>query len=115
MNTTVNIYEKYKKQIDELTNVNPELGNFFKSEFLKKEAKRRGYKNGNYECLIGVGTDEVDDSEFFYKDGKLWQGVDGDCCNKIFGKGIWAEIKNPIKEKIEKLKQELKELEKLCK
>lgn len=39
MNTTVDIYEKYKKQIDELTNVNPELGNFYKSEFLKKRSE----------------------------------------------------------------------------
>ena len=82
---------------------------------LIEEAKRRGYKNGSYECMVGIGTDEVDDDKFFYEDGILWNGVDGDCCNKIFDKGVWVEIKNPIKEKIEKLKQELKELEKLCK
>ena len=82
---------------------------------LIEEAKRRGYKNGSYECMVGIGTDEVDDDKFFYEDGILWNGVDGDCCNKIFDKGVWVEIKNPIKEKIEKLEQELKELKKLCK
>ena len=85
---------------------------------LIEEAKRRGYKNGSYECMVGIGTDEVDDDKFFYEDGILWNGVDGVVFDKIFDKGVWVEIKNPIKEKIEKLKQELKELkelEKLCK
>lgn len=90
MNTTVDIYEKYKKQIDELTNVNPELGNFYKSEFLKKEAKRRGYKNGNYKCLYS-STMEVEDKYFLDEENCFWHGVDGNA-NLVFENGQWAEI-----------------------
>lgn len=82
---------------------------------LIEEAKRRGYKNGNYECLTGVRTYGVNEDKFFYQNYKLWHGENGDFCNRIFEEGAWAEIKNPIKQKIEKLKQEIKELEKLCK
>ena len=67
MNTTLDIYEKYKKPIDELTKINPELGNFYKGEFLKKEAKKRGYKDGvtitwknKPKLIYTLGDDEFD-------------------------------------------------------
>ena len=79
---------------------------------LIEEAKRRGYKNGNYECLLGdYGTEENVKECFYYDtDGCLYHGGEDDANNIVFEKGTWAEIKNPIKEKIEKLEQELKQL-----
>lgn len=74
-------------------------------EALIKEAKRRGYKNGNYKCLSSR-TIKVVDRYFFDKDNRLWHGVKG-VANLVFINGQWAEI---IDEKAE-LKQEIKELE----
>ena len=118
MNTTVDIYEKYKKQIDELTNVNPELGNFYKSEFLKKEAKRRGFENvGDLSITFVDGRNfkkgffETSDNKFrFYKEYNtiLLYGVE------IFSNGQQAKItdeKSELKEEIKELRRKLKSLE----
>lgn len=112
MNTTVDIYEKYKKQIDELTNVNPELGNFYKSEFLKKEAKRRGFKKGVKVSRSWTNRKivNIQDNNFRLDDINtlLLYGYE------IFKDGVWAEIideKAELKEEIKELRKKLKSLE----
>jgi hypothetical protein len=70
---------------------------------LIEEAKRRGYKNGNYECLSNFGSDVVDISKYSFVDGWLYQGDEIGDCNRIFKDGIWAEIIKKIsKEEAEK-------------
>ena len=71
---------------------------------LIKEAKTRGYKNGNYDCLSSWGSDVViTDNYFFDSDGYLFQGEDMSDSNMIFKNGIWAEIIKTIsKEDAEK-------------
>ena len=93
MNTTVDIYEKYKKPIDELIKINPELGNFYKGEFLKKEAKKRGYKQG-ITCAFGKGAynriireNEIRWVPDWQDQGALCMGM-----NVIFTQGNWAQI-----------------------
>jgi hypothetical protein len=69
------------------------------SEALIEEAKRRGYKNGNYKCISGLKTYEVKDS-FFLDQGELWMGKSG-LSNQVFENGVWAEIieeENPVYE-----------------
>tara|TARA_R110000850_G_scaffold276000_2_gene416627 strand:+ start:37 stop:657 length:621 start_codon:yes stop_codon:yes gene_type:complete len=62
------------------------------SEALIAEARKRGYKNGNYECMTNntINTFKVEDS-FFLSGEKLWMGEAG-FANLIFKNGIWAEI-----------------------
>jgi hypothetical protein len=62
------------------------------SEALIAEAKRRGYKNGNYECMAVRNTLFVKDNFFFESStGQLWMGIDG-YANQVFANGVWAEI-----------------------
>ena len=56
---------------------------------LISEAKKRGYKNGNYECLTTY-TEFVDDEnnyDYIHEYNPLFQGT-----NMIFKNGKWAEI-----------------------
>jgi hypothetical protein len=71
---------------------------------LIEEAKRRGYKNGNYECLAGV-TEKVIDNYFFCNNMVLQGGREHTChFNQVFKDGVWAEIlKTFSKEEAEKL------------
>jgi hypothetical protein len=66
------------------------------------EAKRRGYKNGNYECLhCAEYTYEATDNLFF-ENNEVWLG-NKSYCNMIFNNGVWAEIIKTIsKEEAEK-------------
>lgn len=62
------------------------------SEALISEAKRRGYKNGNYKCLSNYfPTIEKVKDVFFIRDGCLFAGLTENC-NIIFRYGVWAEI-----------------------
>ena len=76
---------------------------------LIKEAKRRGYKKGNYKCLeLPRYTHDVADV-FYYNEekNKLHHGEEGVATNVVFKDGQWAEIieqpsqvktkRNPIK------------------
>ena len=114
MNTTVDIYEKYKKPIDELTKINPELGNFYKLEFLKKEAKKRGlYDIGSLTIKMTDGIvanyfQTVDNRYILDKESNtlFLDGV------KIFSNGKWAEV---IKEKTLSKSEAEAKLTELCK
>jgi hypothetical protein len=68
-------------------------------EALTKEAKKRGYKNGNYKCLYSPKqTDMVDVDSFKFYNGKLFQGKFNKGHNQIMdAHGNWAEI---IEEKV---------------
>ena len=69
---------------------------------LIKEAKKRGYKNGNYKCLDLPNCTEEVVNDFFYENKDLWHGVSGRG-NLIFDNGVWAEIIKTIsKEDAEK-------------
>jgi hypothetical protein len=72
------------------------------SKALTAEAKKRGYKNGNYKCMIvSCNTLKVVDDFFFEPStGNLWMGKSG-LSNQVFANGIWAEIieeKKPVYE-----------------
>jgi len=71
---------------------------------LINEAKKRGYKNGNYECLdtpIFTEKDVLDN--YFLEENTLWHGRKG-CANVVFQNGKWAIIIETItKEEAEKL------------
>jgi hypothetical protein len=63
------------------------------SKALIAEAKKRGYKNGNYKCMtVCFNTLKVVD-DFFFKPStrELWMGKIG-LSNQVFANGIWAEI-----------------------
>jgi hypothetical protein len=67
------------------------------------EAKKRGYKNGNYECLYMPGCTEEVSNDFFIENQELWIG-DLNTGNMIFKDGVWAKIiKTFSKEEAEKL------------
>jgi hypothetical protein len=75
-------------------------------KFMIPEAKKRGYKNGNYKCMLSnINTYKVNENQFFFSDGHLWHGVrKGVKYNKIFEKGKWAEIiQTYTKEEAEKI------------
>lgn len=79
---------------------------------LIKEAKRRGYENGNYKCLSVPSSSENIEDNYFYENNVLWHGV-YDLANTIFKDGKWAEIiddKSDIKEEIKAIEERLKEL-----
>ena len=113
MNTTVDIYEKYKKPIDELTKINPELGNFYKGEFLIKEAKKRGFNNigdlkikNTYGCIRNGFVTLTNNFYYDYKGNTL--RLDGAL---IFNNGVWAEIieeEKPTQEEIDRVINYLK-------
>jgi hypothetical protein len=67
------------------------------------EAKRRGYKDGNYKCLdLPQYTERNVDDSFFLENGKLWHGNKGRA-NVCFQRGQWASIiPQMTKEQIEK-------------
>jgi hypothetical protein len=74
---------------------------------LIQEANKRGYKNGNYECLISPNFTHLTGSDFeFYKDEMRLSTKDKSICRKeniIFKDGFWAEIIKTIsKEDAEK-------------
>ena len=61
-------------------------------EALIKEAKKRGYKNGNYKCLEDPNlTRDIENAIYVVKDGCLLV-KDGIYINTIFDDGKWAEI-----------------------
>jgi hypothetical protein len=75
-------------------------------KFMIPEAKKRGYKNGNYKCMLSnINTYKVNENEFFFSNGHLWQGVrQGVKYNLIFSNGKWAEIiQTYTKEEAEKM------------
>jgi len=59
--------------------------------FLVKEAKKRGYINGNYECLSNLKTHTVLNKYHLYNN-ELFHGNELDRCNIIFSHGTWATI-----------------------
>jgi hypothetical protein len=70
---------------------------------LIEEAKKRGYKNGNYKCLYMPGCTEEVSNDFFIDHKELWHG-ELETGNMIFKDGVWAEIvKTFSKEEAEKL------------
>jgi hypothetical protein len=70
---------------------------------LIEEAKKRGYKNGNYECLYHYGDSRKTDGNIHMFEGCVWIGKRGEL-NQIFKNGIWAEIiKTFSKEEAEEL------------
>jgi len=65
---------------------------------LINEAKKRGYKDGNYKCLsLSSRTYSHSDDYIFYND-KLYSGWVDDHRNIIFQNGKWAEIIEQQKE-----------------
>jgi hypothetical protein len=77
-------------------------------KFMIPEAKKRGYKNGNYKCIgTPKHTEKVKEELFFWcKIGNsLWQGErQPRPSNLIFEKGKWAEITQTYtKEEAEKI------------
>ena len=74
------------------------------SEALIAEAKKRGYKNGNYDCLSGFITLKAFDiHSYYYNDGYIWI-TNSKGNNLIFKDGVWAEI---IEEPVNVLKSDL--------
>jgi hypothetical protein len=72
-------------------------------EALIKQAKKRGFKNGNYQCLSSPNwtITEVKDN-YIFENNSLWMGVKG-YSNCVFTNGKWAEIIKIItKEEAEK-------------
>jgi hypothetical protein len=70
-------------------------------EALKKEAKKIGFKNGNFKCLYepSVTHSKVENKFFLSDDYSFWMGSEGGDSNMIFENGVWAEIISvPIKE-----------------
>jgi hypothetical protein len=69
------------------------------STALIAEAKKRGYKSGNHECLTFFDAVERIKEEFFFEHGKVIIGR-RNLGNLIFDKGLWAEIikKEPVYE-----------------
>jgi hypothetical protein len=67
------------------------------------EAKKRGYKNCNYECLYMSHRTKETDEKMFFDGGCIWIGVSTQS-NMIYEDGVWAEIiKTFSKEEAEKL------------
>jgi len=59
---------------------------------LINEAKKRGFKSGNYKCLSG-GTHYTHSDDYCFEDGKLFSGWNNkDSRNIVFGNGTWATI-----------------------
>ena len=57
-------------------------------ERLTKEANKKGYKEGNHECLIGSTYSSYNNGfKYLIKKNQLF--LNGNC---IFNKGVWAEI-----------------------
>jgi hypothetical protein len=72
---------------------------------LIEEAKKRGYKNGNYECLAVPNKTykNIETDVFYIYEKCVWFGSVGSG-NKVFREGVWAEIiKTFNKEEAEKL------------
>lgn len=72
------------------------------SNALIREAKKRGYKDGNYYCLSNSKTYYNISDKFTFEEGKLFHGIG--LRNIVFADGEWAEIIETItKEEAEKL------------
>lgn len=72
------------------------------SNDLIREAKKRGYKDGNYHCLSNSKTYYNISDKFTFEDDKLFHGTV--LRNVVFADGEWAEIIETItKEEAEKL------------
>lgn len=72
------------------------------SNALIREAKKRGYKYGNYYCLSNSKTYYNISDKFTFEDDKLFHGTV--LRNVVFADGEWAEIIETItKEEAEKL------------
>lgn len=79
-----------------------ELTNIEISKSLIREAKKRGYKDGNYYCLSNSKTYYNISDKFTFEDDKLFHGTV--LRNVVFADGEWAEIIETItKEEAEKL------------
>ena len=74
-------------------------------EALKNEAVRRGYKNGNFKCLLMPDFTHEVMNNFHFQDNMLFHGESNVHKNNvIFKDGQWAEIIETIsKEEAEKL------------
>jgi hypothetical protein len=69
------------------------------------EAKKRGYKNGNYKCLCQPSntTKNIETHSYYISGDCVWFGS-GENGNQVFNDGVWAEIiKTFSKEEAEKL------------
>jgi len=74
------------------------------------EAKKRGFKNGNYKCLdLPKWTEKKVDNNFYLEENKLWMGDFG-CANLVFKDGKWATIisqKLTLEERVANLEKKL--------
>jgi len=61
------------------------------STALISEAKKRGYKSGNHNCLTIGNTCDLVKAKYFFEYGDLWMG-EITKRNLIFCDGLWAEI-----------------------
>jgi hypothetical protein len=96
-------YSEYYRLDDEGHNKWQEATTEEWESVLIAEAKKRGYNNGNYECLYMPHLTEETDGKMFFEDGELLIGF-GSKSNMIFKDGVWAEIiKTFSKEQAEKL------------
>jgi hypothetical protein len=62
---------------------------------LLEYAKTKGYKNGNYKCLVMPnGTNKIENLDrFFIVEGSVWHGTIHVNCNMVMNsQGDWAEI-----------------------
>ena len=81
-------------------------------EALIKEAKRRGYKDGNYKCLLfPKSTEKLQDFYYAYNENSNILAVfekDNHIVNIVFDNGKWAEIIEETKElTIEEIQEKL--------
>ena len=80
---------------------------------LIKEAKKRGYKEGNYKCLSESGKTYDHCSNYKSENEKLFSGWSSDSRNILFKEGKWATIIEDKKETtLESLEKRIYELEK---
>lgn len=61
-------------------------------ESLLAEAKRRGYKDGNYKCLVGKTMAHSDNYRYHPENNKVTSGYVNGCANVVFDDGKWAKI-----------------------
>lgn len=67
---------------------------------MKNEAVKRGFKTGNYKCLVGASTYvHSDNYQYYFNENKLFTGWNkNDRRNLVFNNGTWAEIIDQPKE-----------------
>lgn len=86
-----------------------------KGEQLRKEAKKRGYTHDNFKCLINRELKGLEDiNEWYYEEYEdaLYTMPDGAGGNVVYRNGVWAEFKETLQEKEQRLLKELEEVRK---